>query len=363
MTLAKLVYFRRSREGGNLIVCLHLPVSRICASDAMTGTLTELQVLGNNAFDRYAVEAEGAALRGVSVETVQVNIGLRCNLACHHCHVESSPKRNEEMSWETMEQVLSAARSARARTLDITGGAPEMHPHFQRLILAAKLNGLNVIVRTNLTILLQEAYSQLPAFFREHAVHLIASLPCYLESNVDKQRGRGVYLDSIEMIRRLNAHGYGVEAALKLDLVYNPGGPSLPPSQPALEVDYKRELGSRYDIHFTRLLTITNMPIGRFHADLARQGNQHRYMNRLKSAFNAETLPGLMCRHQLHVGYDGSLYDCDFNFAVGLPVLDRGCGHVRDFQLERFIARRIATADHCFGCTAGCGSSCTGSLA
>lgn len=329
----------------------------------MTETLTPLRIRGFGVFDERVVEAEGVSLNGLSIDTVQVNIGLRCNLACHHCHVESSPSRKEEMSWETMLLVLDAAVRAGAGMIDITGGAPEMHPHFRAFVAAARDLRLRVMVRTNLTIMLEEGYGDLPQFFREHKVHLVASLPCYLETNVDKQRGRGVYRESIEAIRRLNGVGYGVEPDLLLDLVYNPGGPSLPPKQTLLEDDYRRELLGRFGIHFTRLITITNMPIGRFLHDLARQGKAEAYMELLKNAFNPATLEDLMCRHQLHVGYDGTLYDCDFNFALGLPVADGACGHILDFDPIRFMSRRIATADHCFGCTAGCGSSCQGALA
>lgn len=325
-------------------------------------TLTRITVHGTNGFDRRAAEA-GQLLHGLSVGTVQVNIGLRCNLACHHCHVESGPNRKEEMTWETMEHVLAAAARAEAATLDVTGGAPEMHPHFRRFITAARRMGLEVIVRTNLTILLEPGYEDMPAFFRENRVRLVASLPCYLESNVDKQRGHGVYGQSIDAILRLNAAGYGIEPHLPLDLVYNPGGPSLPPPQERLEADYKRELSARFGIRFTRLLTITNVPIGRFLHDLARQGRDLAYAELLERSFNPATLPALMCRHQLHVGWDGTMYDCDFNFAIGLTADNLGAGHVRDFDPEQFVRRAIATGPHCFACTAGSGSSCGGALA
>ena len=318
-----------------------------------------LRILTHNPFDDRAA----SPLTALSIDVVQVNVGLRCNLACHHCHVESGPNRREEMTWETMEQVLAAASRAGAATLDVTGGAPEMHPYFRRFVAAARAQGLAVIDRTNLTILLEPEYKDLPAFFREHQVRLVASLPCYLELNVDKQRGRGVYAESLEAIRRLNALGYGIDPGLPLDLVYNPGGPSLPPPQQALEADYKRELHARFGIRFTRLLTITNVPIGRFRHDLEREGKAAAYAEKLASNFNAATLPGLMCRHQLHVGWDGTLYDCDFNFAIGLPVDDAAQRHVRDFDPARFIRRRVATGPHCFACTAGAGSSCGGALA
>ncbi len=327
----------------------------------MTETLTPLRIRGETSFDRRVMDAEGEPLTGKSIDTVQVNIGLRCNLACHHCHVESSPARKEEMTWETMELVLDAAQSCGAGTIDITGGAPEMHPHFRRLVAAARALGKHVMVRTNLTIMSEEGYEDLPQFFELHKVHLIASLPCYLENNVDKQRGRGVYKESTEVIQRLNQIGYGIEPSLPLDLVFNPGGPSLPPDQHALEEAYRRELASRFGIRFTHLIAITNIAIGRFLHDLQRQSKAETYLQLLRDSFNPATLEGLMCRHQLHVGWDGTMYDCDFNFALALPALGPS-RHVRDFDPARFLSRRIATGEHCFACAAGCGSSCSGAL-
>jgi radical SAM/Cys-rich protein len=327
----------------------------------MTETLIPIRIHGASCFDERVCEAEGGSLGGLSIGTVQVNIGLRCNLACHHCHVESSPARKEEMSWETMQMVLDAAKTCGAGTIDITGGAPEMHPHFRRFVAAARALGKRVMVRTNLTILLERGFEDLPRFFKDHQVHLIASLPCYLENNVDKQRGRGVYKESMDVIQRLNEIGYGIEADLPLDLVFNPGGPSLPPEQHTLEEAYRRELNQRFGIRFTRLITITNMAIGRFLHDLHRQGKAERYLQLLRDSFNPATLAGLMCRHQLHVGWDGTMYDCDFNFALALPVQGPRI-HVRDFNAEEFLGRRIATGEHCFACTAGRGSSCGGAL-
>ena len=323
----------------------------------MTETLTPLRVRGSSRFDQQAA----GPLHARSIGTVQVNIGLRCNLACHHCHVESSPSRREEMTWETMQRVLDAARDTAATTVDVTGGAPEMHPHFRRFVESARALGKHVIIRTNLTILLQDGYRDLPAFYRRHGVHLIASLPCYLENNVDKQRGRGVYLDSIKAITELNALGYGDDPTLPLDLVFNPGGPSLPPPQEALQADYRRELEPRFGIRFTRLLTITNLAIGRFLHDLRRSGRAEAYLQLLRDSYNPATVGGLMCLHQLHVGWDGTLYDCDFNFAIGLPVTS--ARNIADFDAAAHVRRRIATAEHCFGCTAGSGSSCGGALA
>lgn len=336
-----------------------------------------LTLLGDGTFARHVAAATGAALAGATIETVQVNVGLRCNLACRHCHVESSPKRTEEMDWETMELVLAAASRAGAATLDITGGAPEMNPQFRRLVRAARAGGLHVIVRTNLTIVLEEGFGDLPEFFAAEGVHLIASLPCYLKENVNRQRGLHVFEESMEVIRRLNAVGYGRCDALTLDLVYNPLGPSLPPPQAQLEADYRRVLDEQFGISFTRLIAITNLPIGRFLHDLERDGRADAYLALLRDSFNPATLDGLMCRHQLHVGHDGTLYDCDFNFALGMPSriasVDSGeraatgaagapAAHVRDFDPERWRRRAIAVADHCFGCTAGSGSSCGGAL-
>ena len=323
---------------------------------------TGRQVGQEGDFDRRIQEESGeAGLSALAIDTVQVNIGLRCNLACHHCHVQSSPARKEEMSWDTMLLVLDAARRARAQTLDITGGAPEMHPRFRAFVEAGIGQGLHVIVRSNLTIMLQAGYEDLPQFYATHGVHLMASLPCYLETNVDRQRGKHAYRDSIEVVKRLNAVGYGSDPHLQLDLVYNPGGPGLPPPQEKLEEAYRRELLSRFDIRFNRLYTITNMPIGRFLHDLQRDGRAADYLQLLRDSFNNDTLQGLMCRNQLHVGWDGIMYDCDFNFALDLPVQGEQT-HIRDFDPEMFVRRRIRTGDHCFGCTAGCGSSCKGSL-
>ncbi len=336
--------------------CLRLNWRKV-ATAAFKITLTVLPA--ENRFDRQLSRTGIAALQPLSIKTVQVNIGLTCNLACHHCHVESSPTRAEEMTWETMQWVLAAAYKAGAEAIDITGGAPEMNPNFRRFVDAALQQGHGVMVRTNLTIMLKDGYTDLPRFYASRGVHLVASLPCYLETNVDKQRGRHVYQESIAIIQRLNALGYGIRENLPLDLVYNPGGPALPPEQSALEEAYHRELGQQFDIRFTRLYTMTNLPIGRFLHDLERQGYARQYQDLLERTFNPDTLDGLMCRHQLHVGWDGTIYDCDFNYALKLPA---GSGHIRDFDPADFLTRRIVTGSHCFGCTAGCGSSCGGSL-
>jgi radical SAM/Cys-rich protein len=315
-----------------------------------------------SAFDRAVVAATGAPLGAATIRTFQVNVGLVCNIACHHCHVVSGPKRTEEMSWETMELVLSAAKAAGASIIDITGGAPEMNPHFRRLVEAARAQGHEVMVRTNLTIALEPGYEDLLLFFLTHRVHLVASLPCYTEENVDRQRGRHVFVGSIEVLKRLNALGFGIDPDLRLDLVYNPGGPTLPSSQEALEADYRRELGERFGIRFTHLYTIANMPIGRFEDDLERSGQSEAYGALLRDTFNPETIEGLMCRHQVHVGHDGQIHDCDFNYALGMGTVGAAARHIGAFDAETFRARAIATGEHCFGCTAGRGSSCGGAI-
>jgi radical SAM/Cys-rich protein len=325
--------------------------------------ITALTIEGRNDFDARVEAEAGRPLHAASLSTFQVNIGLTCNLACHHCHVESSPSRDEQMDWPTMLLVLDAMRRAGAGTLDITGGAPEMNRHFRAFVEAAVHADLHVIVRTNLTIMLADGYTDLPEWFAQHGVHLVASLPCYLESNVDRQRGQRVYVDSIEVIRRLNAVGYGVDPTRALDLVYNPVTPDLPPDQRTLEDDYRRHLADAFGIAFTKLITITNMPIGRFLHDLERDGQAGRYMNLLRSRFNPRTVEPLMCRHQVHVSHDGTVYDCDFNYALGLPVEPGAARHIGEFDPQRHARRRIVTGEHCFGCTAGAGSSCGGALA
>ncbi len=328
----------------------------------MSATSTTIDRPATHAFDRAVEEATGAPLHAASLETFQVNIGLTCNLACHHCHVSSSPSRPEQMDWPTMERVLDAADRSAASTIDITGGAPEMNPHFRDFVAEARRRGYRVIVRTNLTIMLHDGYRDMPEFFRDHRVHLVASLPCYLEENVDKQRGKYVYDGSIDVLQRLNGVGYGIDPELPLDLVYNPQGPSLPPKEEDLEEAYRRELDRSFGLRFTRLIAITNMPIGRFLHDLRRDGRAEEYHQRLREAFNPHTIEGLMCRHQVHVSWDGSLHDCDFNYGLGMRSRPEAATHIRDFDPATYAHRRIKTGSHCFGCTAGAGSSCSGTL-
>lgn len=305
-------------------------------------------------------------LRASGLSVLQVNVGKVCNQTCTHCHVDAGPDRRESMSAEVADACLSLLQSGEIATLDITGGAPEMNPQFRRLAASARALGCRVIDRCNLTILVAPGFTDLPEFLAEHQVEIVASLPCYLEANVDKQRGDRVFQRSLEALRRLNALGYGMpDSRLPLTLVYNPTGASLPPSQQQLEDDYRRELRARYGIEFTRLFTITNMPISRFLADLLESGKYETYMRKLVEAFNPATIDGLMCRSMLSVDWQGNLFDCDFNQMLNLRVASRRVTNILDLDdeaLDELRRRSIVTGKHCFGCTAGAGSSCSGSL-
>jgi radical SAM/Cys-rich protein len=315
-----------------------------------------------NDFEKQLDRNGGEGLHSSNLEILQVNLGLRCNQKCHHCHLEASPQRMEMMDWPTMERVLETANEIQCQLVDLTGGTPELNPHFPRFVSSLRQGGHPVQVRTNLTVLQEPGMKDMPEFFRDSQIQLVASMPCYLEENVCAQRGKGVYEKSITAIRQLNTMGYGYDPGLPLNPVYNPGGPSLPPPQTALEADYRRELKERFGIAFTRLLTITNMPLGRFRAELVRQNQEGSYMQLLRTSFNPQTIAGLMCRHQISVGWDGTLYDCDFNMALGLPVNHGAPDHIQSFRLRDLLERRIVTGDHCFACTAGAGSSCGGAL-
>jgi radical SAM/Cys-rich protein len=298
-----------------------------------------------------------------ALETLQVNLGYLCNLSCVHCHVNAGPTRTELMDKETIDQVLEVLRSSNATTLDLTGGAPELNPHFRYLVSRARALGITIIDRCNLTVLFEPGQEDLAQFLADHEVEVTASLPCYEESNVEQQRGKGVYNDSIRAIRLLNELGYGKRPGLRLNLVYNPVGPVLPPPQAALERDYKRELGERFDIIFNRLFTITNMPISRFGAVLLAQGQYHEYMQLLRNSYSAENLDTVMCRSLLSIDWQGYLYDCDFNQMLELPMQAKGRMHLRDLLAAGgFDGQMISTGEHCYGCTAGQGSSCGGAL-
>jgi radical SAM/Cys-rich protein len=311
-------------------------------------------------FYEYVLLASGGELRGRKVEIMQVNIGLKCNQACKHCHVDASPTRTECMEPKVMQDVIDAAVRTKCRLVEITGGAPELHTKFRWFITELHRQGVPVRLRTNLTVLLEKGLEDLPELFRDLGVQLIASLPCYLEEGVNAQRGQGVYEKSIDVIKKLNALGYGIEPHLSLDLVYNPGGPFLPPDQGSLEEDYRRELHKRFGISFTHLLTITNMPIGRFFEQLQETGEAEKYMTLLRDSFNPATVDKVMCRNQITINWDGAIYDCDFNLALDLPVV--GQNHIENLDHAAVVGRAIKTGNHCFGCTAGAGSSCGGAL-
>jgi radical SAM/Cys-rich protein len=315
-----------------------------------------------NAFDQLVSTEQYEGLYSEGIEAIQVNVGLVCNQSCAHCHLGASPNQREAMDWATMEKVVDLVREIRPALVDITGGAPELNPHLKRFIQSLTVEGCRVQVRTNLTAMADEHGPELIGFFRKHGVRLVGSLPCYLEGNVNAQRGEKVYSSSIEAIRQLNLAGYGVEGGLQLNLVYNPGDAFLPGDQEQLEADYKRELKERFDISFTRLLTIVNMPIGRFRDVLDENGRFDHYMNLLNDSFNVDTVPGLMCRNQVSIRWDGTLYDCDFNLALDLVMNHGAPDHIDKWNLEAVTERRIVTGNHCFGCTAGAGSSCGGEL-
>lgn len=305
------------------------------------------------------------AIRRRRPETLQVNLGYRCNQRCVHCHVNAGPNRTEQMSRETIADVLAFLAVAGMKTLDVTGGAPELNPHFRGLVARARELGVHVIDRCNLTILEQPGHEDLAEFLARHVVEVVASLPCYSSENVDRQRGKGVFEASIRGLRRLNALGYGpAGSGLVVNLVYNPQGPSLPPAQAELELDYKRELKANFGVEFNQLYTLANMPIQRFGSMLISKGQFSEYMALLKGAHRSENLESVMCRTMISVDWQGYLYDCDFNQMLGLPLV---VGSERRIHLSELIGsdlggNPIAVRDHCYGCTAGQGSSCGGAL-
>ena len=306
------------------------------------------------------------ALTRRALDTLQVNLGYRCNQACHHCHVNASPDRKEMMARETIDDILRVVKDCGIGTLDVTGGAPELNPHFRYLVHEARAGGTRVIDRCNLTVLNEPGFEDLAEFLAGERVEVTASLPCYTQDNVDRQRGEHVFESSILALSKLNALGYGAEGSgLVLNLVYNPLGPSLPPAQDRLEADYKRELGTHFGIVFNHLFTLANMPISRFGSTLITQGKFASYMALLHSAHNPGNLDGVMCRTLVSVDYRGYLYDCDFNQMLGIPlaVAAKPRHHVTDLMTSRLDGAPIAVADHCYGCTAGQGSSCGGALA
>ncbi|WP_447971841.1 arsenosugar biosynthesis radical SAM (seleno)protein ArsS [Nitrospira sp. M1] len=327
-------------------------------------TTVPLQNTHMASFDETIASHGIPCLTASTITSLQVNIGKVCNQTCHHCHVDAGPQRTEIMTVDTMDMVLSALkRYPQITMVDITGGAPEMNPHFEYFVTECRKLDRKVIDRCNLTVFFVKGKGHLPQFLAEHHVEIIASLPCYIEDNVDEQRGKGVFDRSITALQQLNTLGYGREGSnLHLHLVYNPLGPNLPPSQTELEVDYKKELMSRFGIAFNNLYTITNMPIRRFLDELEANGQTDQYLELLVNSFNPTSIPGLMCRSLISIGWDGILYDCDFNQMLNLTTHPSSPTTIANFDIRTLEHRPIMTGTHCYGCTAGSGSSCGGSL-
>lgn len=313
-----------------------------------------------NGFQRH-LDAHRLLLRRGALHTLQVNVGRKCNQTCRHCHVDAAPWRTEMMNAEVAGRVVEWIRTHRPAVVDITGGAPELSEHFRLLVETARACGCQVIDRNNLTIIETEAFGWLPEYLAAHEVEVVASLPCYLGENVDAQRGDGVFDKSIRALRRLNAVGYGTRRPL--NLVFNPQGTKLPPPQAELEADYKTELRARFGIEFTRLFTITNQPIARFAADLRAAGQWDGYLELLANAFNPATVAGLMCRSTLSVGWQGEVFDCDFNQMLGMQLRNGRPQFLWDVTPAMLEGRSVLTGVHCLACTAGCGSSCGGAVA
>lgn len=311
------------------------------------------------------VHSSGGDFTRRAVDTLQVNLGRYCNLACIHCHVESGPTRKEMMSRENVESVLEFFSRSEIPTLDITGGAPELHPDFDYLVAAARRLGRHVMDRCNLTVIFEPGKDYLPGFFKRHGVELVCSLPCYSQENVDQQRGKGTFDASIRALQRFNEIGYGqVDSGLVLNLVYNPVEPHLPPPQEKLEGDYKRILHERYGIVFNQLFCLSNMPITRYATHLKLRGEYQRYMELLQTNFNLQTLDQVMCRNLVSIGWEGSVYDCDFNQMLDLAITDADGKrlHISSVTMKQVANRAIIVGDHCYACTAGSGSSCGGAL-
>ena len=333
----------------------------------LANTQHQLELLNsdkNPDFNEYLKRANEFPLKPSSLEIMQINVGKMCNQVCEHCHVDAGPDRKEIMTRSTMEECLAALDSCPSiTTLDLTGGAPEMNPDFLWLVSELSKRGKEIIVRSNLTILLaNKKYKDYPAFFAEHKVHVIASLPCYTEENTDKQRGEGVFAKSLAAVKILNDLGYGKEeSGLVLDFVFNPGGASLPGDQAGLEADYKRILAKEYGIVFNNLFTITNMPISRFLDYLITIGKDQQYMELLVNSFNPDAVKSVMCKNTISVSWDGLLFDCDFNQMLELPVAS-STQTIADFNATSLASRNIIINQHCYGCTAGAGSSCQGAI-
>jgi radical SAM/Cys-rich protein len=339
----------------------------------LADTLIQLEVLNQAtqqglhlpAFARKLQEADLFPLKPTHLEIFQVNIGKMCNQVCKHCHVDAGPDRKEIMTRQTMQLCLDALAATTIQTVDLTGGAPEMNPDFRWFVEQIRKLDRQVIVRCNLTIIVaNKKYYDLPAFYKEHGIHVISSLPYFTAARTNAQRGDGVFEDSIKALQMLNAVGYGQPGSgLTLDLVYNPSGAFLPGSQVSLELEFRKKLGQGFGISFNNLLAITNLPISRFLDYLIQSGNYEDYMEKLVNAFNPAAAAKVMCRNTISIGWDGYLYDCDFNQMLDLKVAATAPRHIRDFNVAQLLERAIVVNQHCYGCTAGAGSSCGGSTA
>ena len=337
-------------------------------ANPLASTAEQLRILGQpNRVPPFEEKMRAAGLfpfHATGITIFQINVGKLCNQTCHHCHVDAGPDRKEIMTRETAELCIRALAPTHIPTVDITGGAPELNPNFRWLVEQARALGRHVIDRCNLTVLLLAAQADLAEFLAQHEVEMIASLPYYRATQTDAQRGKGVFDKSMAALRKLNELGYGKEGTgLLLNLVYNPVGAFLPPKQAAIEVQFKRELERQHGVVFNQLYTVTNMPISRFLEFLLESGNYEGYMERLANAFNPGAAAGVMCRYTLSVGWDGTLYDCDFNQMLDMPVGFAAPRHIRVFDPRALDQRRILTANHCYGCTAGAGSTCGGNIA
>ncbi|HEX6727440.1 MAG TPA: arsenosugar biosynthesis radical SAM (seleno)protein ArsS [Nitrospira sp.] len=344
-----------------------MALTLLSRSNPLASATEQLRLLDQSTisppFDLRLTQAGLFPLQAIGITVFQINVGKLCNQTCRHCHVDAGPDRPETMSLETAEQCIEALAKTDIPTVDITGGAPELNPHFRWLIEQSRRLGRHVMDRCNLSVLLLPSQTDLAEFLAHHQVEIIASLPSYRAGQTDAQRGHGVFEKSMEALRLLNRFGYGrTNSGLALNLVYNPVGAFLPPKQEAIEAQFKKELRTRHGIEFNRLYTITNMPISRFLEFLVESGNYDQYMTRLANAFNPAAAAGVMCRYTLSVGWDGRLYDCDFNQMLELPVANGAPSHIRDFDPAQLHHRRIVTRNHCYGCTAGSGSSCGGSV-
>jgi radical SAM/Cys-rich protein len=332
------------------------------SADAQIELLNQSAATGTS-FIQKMKEVGAFPLKPRSLEILQINVGYMCNMECSHCHVDSSPRRKEITPRHILEKCLEVIDSnPTIKTVDLTGGAPEMNPDFQWLIQELAKRDLETIVRSNLTILVEGKFKTYPAFLAENKVTIISSLPCYTEENTDAQRGDGTFNRSIQALKILNELGYGKTTELPLHLVYNPGGPFVAPNQAKLQADYKRELGDRFGIEFHNLYTITNLPISRYMEFLEGKGKLNSYIEVLANSFNPSTTNAVMCTNTLSVDWNGNLFDCDFNQILKLPVAVRKSRNIMDFDAEELANRTLVFNQHCFGCTAGEGSSCQGAL-